>query len=67
MTFELEVGEKTSGLIVLSATRKKKKWQYLMFHFFPLKDIQWGYKEDWYDGPHHSFGLGPLLLICWSW
>jgi hypothetical protein len=26
---------------------------------------QWGYKQDWYDGPIHSFGLGPLLLVCW--
>ena len=20
----------------------------------------------WYDGEHHSFGLGPLALLCWS-
>ena len=26
---------------------------------------QWGYVADWYDGPLHSFGLGPLLLVCW--
>lgn len=25
----------------------------------------WGYKQDWYDGPLHDFGVGPLLLVCW--
>ena len=24
----------------------------------------WGYRLDWYDGPIHTFGLGPLLYIC---
>lgn len=26
---------------------------------------QWGYIEEWYDGPIYSFGLGPLFLLCW--
>ena len=29
------------------------------------KDRLWGYEKDWYDGPWHSFGLGPFGLICW--
>jgi hypothetical protein len=34
-------------------------------HFFPRKGhVIWGYKKDWYDGPHHLFGLGPLMLIA---
>lgn len=36
------------------------------FHFFPKPKWQWGYEKDWYDGPLYSFGLGPLLLICWN-
>ena len=41
------------------------------FHIFPRKEgflqkyWQWGYMQDWYDGPLHLFGLGPLLLVCW--
>jgi hypothetical protein len=26
---------------------------------------QWGYAYEWTHGPHRSFGIGPLLLICW--
>lgn len=32
---------------------------------------QWGYEEDWYDGPLPSWGCGPLFLLCgmdtWGW
>lgn len=24
-----------------------------------------GLHEYWYDGPLYTFGLGPLLMICW--
>lgn len=53
---------------------KFAKW-YLHFDLFGLcwnihilpkeKSYQfWGYLLDWYDGPIHSFGIGPLLYIC---
>jgi len=34
-------------------------------HLFPDQTV-WGYTEEWYDIQLYSFGLGPLLLICWS-
>ena len=34
-------------------------------HIFPYKKYQlWGYHLDWYDGPIHELGLGPLFYIC---
>lgn len=38
-------------------------------HFLPKKRILrenhlWGYRLDWYDGPIHEFGLGPLFYVC---
>ena len=27
----------------------------------------WGYREEWYDGPHPSFHLGPFLMISWEY
>ena len=36
-------------------------------HLLSLKDIQWGYRDEWYDGPMRSFGLGPLALVCWCY
>jgi len=41
-------------------------------HLFPCKGVHglsawsWGYHKDWYDGPWHSFGVGPFLLLCWT-
>jgi len=36
-------------------------------HIFLKKEFwYWGYSRDWYDGPLHQFGLGPLLLITWG-
>lgn len=26
---------------------------------------QLGFRSDWYDGPRPSFGLGPIILVCW--
>lgn len=41
--------------------------QSINIHFWVHKDHrQWGYIEDWYDGPLLSFGLGRLILICWN-
>ncbi len=36
-------------------------------HFLPKKPHRlWGRVRDHYDGiPMHSWGLGPLLLVCW--
>jgi len=39
----------------------------LVIHLFvrtSYRDI--GYKEDWYDGPLNSFGLGPFAKFCWT-
>ena len=37
----------------------------LSIHLFPrAEDQMWGLVEDWYDGPHYFFGLGPLALIA---
>ncbi len=34
--------------------------------FFVKRDSwQWGYEENWYDGPLPSFGLGPPRLLAW--
>jgi len=39
---------------------------WLVIQFFIEKDgWLWGYENIWYDGPHYSFGLGPILLISW--
>lgn len=38
-------------------------------HFFPEKNEyikRWGLEEIWYDGPHYSFGIGPLAVIVWE-
>ena len=26
----------------------------------------WGHEVTWYDGNHHSFGLGPFFMFVWS-
>ena len=37
-------------------------------HLFPRKGHRhWGYFEEWYDGPHPMFGIGPIALFCWEW
>ena len=37
----------------------------ISIHLFPRKGhIIWGPFVDWYDGPRHLFGLGPLVLIA---
>ena len=62
--FKIEVETKnTAGKIDFVITTNKKHYD---FHFFIKKDSrQWGYGEEWYDGLLCSFGLGPLMLICW--
>lgn len=61
----MDIYTDSAGLLSV-AWEGKKEWEYTTIHFFPLKDIQWGYREDWCDGPLYSFGLGPFLLVCWS-
>lgn len=57
--------KKNAGLFTISWDGKED-WQCVSIHFFPSKDHwQCGKEEDWHDGPIYSFGLGPLLLICW--
>lgn len=40
----------------------------LWIHMFVRTGFRtWGHREGHYDGvPLHEFGLGPLLLVCWS-
>lgn len=38
----------------------------LDIHVLPLKDIVWGYHEEWYDGPLYCLGFGPLLMFAWA-
>lgn len=43
--------------------------RYIGFHFGQAKykgEWQWGYLNWFYDRDNHSFGLGPLGLIIWS-
>jgi len=36
-------------------------------HILPHKyHKRWWFQRDWYDGPLYSFGLGPLVLVCWA-
>lgn len=52
-----------AGLISISFYACKREWT-LHLAVSP-KNWQWGYAEDWYDGPLSRFGLGPLFLLCW--
>lgn len=39
-------------------------------HLLPRRDKwkdRWGFNESWYDGPLYSFGLGPVIYVCWSY
>ena len=47
-TWELKVGYLTVHLLM-----RPTFW----------KNSTWIYKEDWYDGPIHTFGIGPLIQI----
>lgn len=56
--------------LVLSITDLKLPTHFLSqdvrihFHVY-RKYWQWGYVKSWWDGSLHSFGFGPLFLICW--
>ncbi len=53
-----------AGLITISLMTYKN--DSISYHLFPSKDQQqwgFGYDECYY---FPSFGLGPLLLICWT-
>ena len=65
ITEELKITNKMAGLLSIYGC-KTKGWEYWSIHILPLKDKQWGYLEEWYDGSHYSFGIGSLLLICWN-
>lgn len=39
----------------------------MSIHIMPHTNHKmWGYQLDWYDHHLHSFGLGPLVLFCWT-
>lgn len=49
-----------AGLVSVSVGR----WN---VHLFPSRACwEWGHSTSWYDGPLHSWGAGPLLLVCWQ-
>lgn len=49
----------SAGWIALS-------WGEKCLHLYVQKHHrQWGYSEDWYDGPFYLFGLGRWLLFVW--
>jgi hypothetical protein len=54
----------SAGRVTLGI-RVRPWWIYL--HVLPrtADARQWGYSQDWYDGPLYAFGLGALMLICW--
>jgi len=53
-----------AGLFTMEITKDNKIFD---IHFIvKKKQRQWGFEEEWYDGPLYSFGLGPLILICWD-
>lgn len=60
----------TAGKICFSLTKwnKDHRWFHSWnFHLVIEKEYRlWGYQQDWYDGPLHYFGLGPLFLACWN-
>jgi hypothetical protein len=56
---------KWAGLITFSLTTYKDDAVY--YHIFPEKDYQqWGFDSVNKYPFFPSFGLGPLLLICWT-
>lgn len=41
------------------------RWE-INVHLLPARrSQQWWYLRTWWDGYLYSFGLGPLLLLCW--
>ena len=65
---KIEIRPKDSFGKASSAGRIYIEVRNLGIHIFPYKNQrQWGYLKEWYDGPLYSFGLGPLLLLCWSY
>ena len=70
MTIKFAKWQGMAGMFCIAFdTWKKKPWRYLTIQFIIRKKDSriWGREDIWYDGPHCSFGLGPLLLIAWSW
>jgi len=56
------------GLFCVEFYGFKKDWRSLTIQLIipKYKKWLWGYETVWYDGPHYSFGLGPLFLITWE-
>ena len=58
---------KRTGRIALEVSDAENDWRFFGVHLFPDRDShEWGFGEDWYNGPIYSFGAGPLALIVWS-
>jgi hypothetical protein len=51
---------KTAGRLTISITDA------VTLHLLPRakEDRFWGLQSDWYDGPLHNIGLGPIALLC---
>jgi hypothetical protein len=58
----LQLHFRMAGLIVFSW---KTKYSYYHLHFIIANPSlrQWGRKEDWYDGPLISWGLGGIASL----
>jgi len=58
-----------AGLFCVEIESSKNSWRGLNAQFIICKRKQWlfGYEMVWYNGAHHSFGLGPLFIITWEW
>lgn len=78
LSFDLHYWYTALGLITLSITwQKQREGEYIRypflrsfsFHLFPRKDSvkRWGHDAIWFNGYLHTFGIGPFLMIAWTW
>lgn len=58
---------KILGLLYFELCLKRRDYY---VHVLPIKYWRdwktWGYREEWYDGPHPTFHLGPFLIVGWE-
>ncbi|QIG65795.1 hypothetical protein phiOC_p130 [Ochrobactrum phage vB_OspM_OC] len=44
----------------------KSDWYYFSYwNWLPKEERFWGYRQNWYDGPHKLFGLW-FINLSWS-
>ena len=59
----MKISWNKAGLICFSIG--EEGWDYSLHLFVKPEFWIWGHVEDYYDGPLHRFGLGPLFLLAW--